>query len=186
MIYKAFRSKIDGLEDAVFESGAVKHAAQFTKTLEEIANYVQRKYNSDVAKMIKDVERPVFEFPPRPLPKTIVNPDGTITTEKVDEMDIYIWKKGYELSHSKKAELIEKEKRVFPIILEQCSPSLRSQLEGMKTFEEAREKNDIVEVRKLIRGLCCKHDQNNDKFYAVFNSLRALFINFQKNDQTND
>ena len=37
-VYKAFRSKVNGLEDAVFESGAVKHAAQFTKTLEEITN----------------------------------------------------------------------------------------------------------------------------------------------------
>ena len=177
---------MDGLEDAVFENGAVKHAAQFTKTLEEIANYVQKKHNSDVAKMIKDVERPVLEFPARPIPKTILNSDGTITLEKVDEMDSYVWKKDYKLVHSKKAEVIEKEKRVFPSILDQCSPSLRSQLEVMKKFEEAHEKNYIVELLKLIRGLCCKHDQNNDKFYAVFNSLRALFINFQKSDQTND
>ena len=38
-------------------------------------------------------------------------------------------------------------------------------------------KNDIVDLL---------HDQNNDRFYAVFNNLRALFINFQKNDQTNN
>ena len=55
-------------------------------------------------------------------------------------MDIYVWKKDYKLIHSKKAEFVEKEKRVFPIILDQCSPSLRSQLEDMKTFEEACEK----------------------------------------------
>ena len=133
-------SKVEGLEDAVFESGAMKHAAQFTNMLEEITNYVQKKYNSDVAKMIKDMERPVFEFPVRPLPKTILNSDGTIIQEKVDEIDIYIWKNDYKLIHSKKAEFIEKEKHVFPIILDQCSPSLRSQLERMKTFEEAREK----------------------------------------------
>ena len=27
---------------------------------------------------------------------------------------------------------------------------------------------------------------NNDKYYAIFNSLRALFINFQKADMMND
>ena len=37
-VYKPFKSKVEGLEDAVFESGAVKHAAQF----EEIANYIQK------------------------------------------------------------------------------------------------------------------------------------------------
>ena len=129
----------------------MEHAARFNKTLEEIANHVQKKCNRDVAKMIEDVERPVFEFPARPLPKTILNSNGTITQEKVDEMDIYVWKKDYKLIHSKKAEFIEKEKCILPIILDQCSPSLRSQLEGMKTFEEAYEKNDIVEVLKLLR-----------------------------------
>ena len=41
-IYKPFKSKVEGLEDAVFKSGAVKHAAQLTKMLEQIANYVQK------------------------------------------------------------------------------------------------------------------------------------------------
>ena len=27
---------------------------------------------------------------------------------------------------------------------------------------------------------------NNDKYYAIFNSLKALFINFQKADMTNN
>ena len=45
--YKEFKSKVEGLEDAFFESGSVKHAAQFTKTLEEIADYIKTKYNSD-------------------------------------------------------------------------------------------------------------------------------------------
>ena len=79
-----------------------------------------------------------------------LNLDGTTTQEKVDEMDIYMWKKDYELIHNKKAEFIEKEKQVFPIILGQCSLSLRSQLEGTKTFEEEHEKNDIVELLKLF------------------------------------
>ena len=39
---------------------------------------------------------------------------------------------------------------------------------------------------KFVHDFCCKHDQNNNKYYAVINSLRAWFINFQKNDQTND
>ena len=38
----------------------------------------------------------------------------------------------------------------------------------------------------MIRGFCCCHDQNSDKFCAIFNSLRALFVNYQRNDITND
>ena len=32
----------------------------------------------------------------------------------------------------------------------------------------------------------CKQDQNNDKIYAVMNSVRALYINFQKSNVSND
>ena len=53
--------------------------------------------------MLKDVERPKFEFPVRPVSRTIMNLDGTMTQEKIDEMDIYVWKLGYELVHNWKA-----------------------------------------------------------------------------------
>ena len=43
---KSFKSKIE----------------QFMETLEEIANYIQIKYNSGMAKMISKVEWPVFKF----------------------------------------------------------------------------------------------------------------------------
>ena len=39
-----------------------------------------------------------------------MNPDGTTRQEKIDEMDIYIWKKDYMLAHSRRAEFTEKEK----------------------------------------------------------------------------
>ena len=72
------------------------------------------------------------------------------------------------------------------IILGQFSPSLRSPLKGAPKFTETWMKNDIVELLKLIRGICCKHDQNNDMVYAVMNSLMALFINFQRSNMRND
>ena len=43
-------NSLSRLEDEVFKSESVNHAAQFTKTLEEIADYIQIKYNGDAAK----------------------------------------------------------------------------------------------------------------------------------------
>ena len=71
--YKTFKSTVEGQEEAVFESGAVKHAAQFMTTLEKIAKSVQKKYNNDVAKMIEDVECPEFTFPECPIPQVVKN-----------------------------------------------------------------------------------------------------------------
>ena len=92
-----------------------------------------------------------FNFPEHLVPLVVTNEDGTSTQEKIDKMDMYIWKKDYELLHKRKTDFIENEKRVFPIILNQCSPSLKSQLEGAKIFEETCEKNDVMELLKLIR-----------------------------------
>ena len=134
--YKTFKCKVEGLEGAIFESGAVKHSAQFTKILKETGRYVQEQYIGNAAKTINDIERRNFEFPAHSVPQIITYPDGLMTQEKIDEMDIYLWKKDYELVLSQKAKFTEKEKRVFPIILDQCSPSWRSQLEEVKMFQE--------------------------------------------------
>ena len=68
MVYKTFKSKVEQFEDAMFENGSIKHATQFTKMLEEISKYVQVKYNSDVAHMIKDIKHSEFKFPECPEP----------------------------------------------------------------------------------------------------------------------
>ena len=122
----------------------------------------------------------------QPAVQIVTNADGKPIQERFIEIDMYIWKKDYELVHKQRAEFKEKEKSLFPIILRQCSPSFRLQLEGAKSFENTCEKNDLIEILKIICSFCCKHDQNDDKYYAVFNSLRGLFINFQKSDMTND
>ena len=86
-------------------------------------------------------------------------------------MDIFIKKKYFENQHKRQAEFEEKEKRVFPVVFGQCSPSLGLQVEGIKSFEKICKENDVVELLKLIRGFCCQHVQNNDKIVAVLNSL---------------
>ena len=85
-----------------------------------------------------------------------------------------------------KLNMKKKKKKVFPIIVGQCSPSLHSQLEGGKGFEKICKENDVVELLKLIWGLSYSHDQNNDKTNAILNSLRALFVNYQKKQYEND
>ena len=53
-------------------------------------------------------------------------------------------------------------------------------------FNAACKKNDVVVLLQLIRGFCCKHNQNNVKVYSAINSIRALFINYQKAELSND
>ena len=54
--------------------------------------------------------------------------------EKVNEIDVCVRKKDFKKVSNKEAEFEDKEKRVFQIILGQCSPTLRLQLEGASDF----------------------------------------------------
>ena len=75
---------------------------------------------------------------------------------------------------------------VYPLILGQYSPALRAQLEGIKGYETINKKQDLIELLKFVRGLCCCHDLNNDKNYAVILSLKNLLYLYQKPEETND
>ena len=47
VVNMSFKIKVEVLEEAVFESGAVNHAAQLVKTLEDIDKFIQKICNSD-------------------------------------------------------------------------------------------------------------------------------------------
>ena len=66
--FKALKSRLEGLEYDVFESGSVKHAAQFTTMLEDIADYIKIKYNSNIVQMV----RAMFVFLARPTERIIM------------------------------------------------------------------------------------------------------------------
>ena len=81
----------------------MKHAAKFTKTLGDITNYVQTKYNSNAARMIQDVERPLFTYTTLPVGCLVTLSHRMTTQEKVNEIDVYVWKKGFEKIHNKES-----------------------------------------------------------------------------------
>ena len=56
MQYKTFKSKVEGLEDAVFEIEAVKYPVYQDSWRN--SKICPKKYNSNVAKMVKHMEWP--------------------------------------------------------------------------------------------------------------------------------
>ena len=75
---------------------------------------------------------------------------------------------------------------VYPLIIGQCSPALRAQLEGTKGYEKINKDQDLIGLLKIIWELCCRHSINNDKTYAVISSLKNLLYLYQKPEATND
>ena len=87
---KQHKSKISKIEDDVFEIGAVKHASQFSKSLQNVADYVQIKYNSDMAEAIRTMEEQVFIYPDKPTVTYVKDESGKETEIKPDESDYFM------------------------------------------------------------------------------------------------
>jgi hypothetical protein len=64
-IKKEFSTKVLGLESHTFDIGNVKYAAKYKKTVDSIANYIQREYKgwADIAKAIKELSLPSLQIP---------------------------------------------------------------------------------------------------------------------------
>jgi hypothetical protein len=78
-IKKEFVTKVLGLESHTFDIGNAKYASKYKKTVDAIANYIQRKYKggADIAKAIKALSLPTLQVPGYPKAKageTAVDP----------------------------------------------------------------------------------------------------------------
>ena len=68
-----YKAPTSGLEGYIYESGAAKHAAQFTETTEKLCNYMQSNYKSgaDVAAALRQLRELTITMPDaRPDPPT--------------------------------------------------------------------------------------------------------------------
>jgi hypothetical protein len=76
---KEFVTKVLGLESHTFNIGNIKYAAKYKKTVNAIANHIQREYKggADIVKAIKELSLPTLRVPGYPTAKagvTVVNP----------------------------------------------------------------------------------------------------------------
>ena len=61
--------KVKVIENDAFEVGLTQNAAQFAKTLLNIADYIQIKYNNEVEEAVKILTKPVFNYLTMPVRK---------------------------------------------------------------------------------------------------------------------
>ncbi len=119
---KEFSTKVLGLETHTFDIGNAKYAAKYKKTVDSIANYIQREYKggADIAKAIKELCLPSLQIPGFPKART----GETV----VDPGDIYLWQQDAAAVKKQIVQLEENKKCVYALVIGQCSPNLDSKL----------------------------------------------------------
>ncbi len=147
-IIKEFVTEVLGLEGHTFDIGNAKNADKYKKTVDAIANHIQREYKggADIAKAIKALSLPTLQVPGYPRAKageTAVNPG-----------DIYIWQQDVAVVKKQIVQLEENKKRAYALVIGQCLPDLDSKLQGSTAFGQAKADQDVVQLLLVIRGYC--------------------------------
>ena len=57
---KPYKSKVKLIEDDVFEVGSTQNAAQVTKSILSITDYIQVKYNNEFGEAVRTLTKPIF------------------------------------------------------------------------------------------------------------------------------
>lgn len=169
------------LKNDIFDIGATANADQFRRTLEAIENHVQTTYKDagDIVIAIRTLAPPSTIVAPTAPARDLANPDAYDILKIHYETDYRAYAAADRIY---KSHLVN----AWGLIYGQCTTALKSQLEGMTEYSTARSTNDIIELLKLIRGICCKFDVKSQKYVALAATFRQAFVYFQDNNTSND
>jgi hypothetical protein len=70
--------------------------------------------------------------------------------------------------------------KAYVIIINQCSPSLKAGLEASSTYSSIRQRQNPINLLKLIQGLCCSYDSKTQSVMATVASHKRLYTHYQK------
>ena len=76
----------------------------------------------------------------------MIDKEGNEVKGKLNKMDVFMWKENWKIAKDLNKKFTKFQKTAYPLVIRQCSPALRAQLEGMKGYESINTNQNIVEV----------------------------------------
>ncbi len=176
---KEFVTKVLGLKSHTFNIGNAKYAAKYKKTVNAIANHIQREHKggADIAKTIKELSLPTLRVPGYPTAKawaTVVNLG-----------EIFLWQQDVAAVKKQIVQLDDNKKHTYALIIGQCSSDLDSKLKGFAAFVQAKADQDIVQLLLVIQGYCCHFNDHQQSMWALKQAKHQVSTYYQAHDVTN-
>jgi hypothetical protein len=143
---KEFLTKVLGVESHTFDIGNTKYVAKYQKTVDAIANHIQKQYKGgpEIAKAIRDLILPTIAIPEYPIPSLI--------TAAIDPGEVFLWQQEVTKAKNRIVLLAENQKHSYALVLGQCSPELGSKIKGTDLFVQENCDHDVVRLLLIIRG----------------------------------
>jgi hypothetical protein len=147
--------------------------AKYQKTVDAIANHIQKEYKGgpEIAKAIRDLSLPMITIPKYRRP--------FLTTAAIDQGEVFLWQQNVTKAKKRNALLAKNKKRLYTLTLGQCSPGLESKIKGMDSYVQADCDQDVVQLLLIIRGYCCRFDDNQQSIYVLESAKHRVLTYYQ-------
>jgi len=171
---KEFTSEVVGLTTHTFNVGHPKYEAQFERSVDTIARYVQEQYKSgaDVALAMRELVAPSVTMPVFPA-------------DPNDQEALQIWKEELREKCTQSVQIEESKKRAYALVMGQCSPDLVSKIRGSGTYATVNASQDVVELLRLVRGYCCDFGAGHQSTWALEQAKHKVSVYYQRHDVSN-
>ena len=139
----SFQGKEEKLKGHVFDVLPYKSGKLFPKVPREIAEYAGRKYPT-----AGDFRIAMEELEPVQLDKPEWTP-AVPTAPMLPEQEEY--KLAMKEYYDKKIKTESTAKRIYALVIGQCSPAMKDRLEGSHGYDSINKQSDPIKLLKLIR-----------------------------------
>jgi hypothetical protein len=164
---KAFKSMISEIAEHMFNTGENKYVVQFTRSREEVANYLQHTSAEEgylVAEMVQTGKQQIIPL----LPPVDPNAEDKADLEIIQAKDSKMIAK-------RQQKLQESLKKGYATVYGQCSQQVHNKLKSTENWVAQKEQSLhdlILEVEKI----CVGFDDHKQKVFNLVQALRALFL----------
>ncbi len=169
---KEFVTKVAGLENHTFDVGNAKYAAKYQKTVDWVANHIQRNYKGGpkIAKAIRDIILPTIIIPNYPIPVT-----GMVIDKRVK----YIWQQEVQEAMKRIMLLNKNKKQAYALVFGQSLPELISKIQGTGAYIQANQDQDVIQLLIIIRRFCCSFEDHQQSTYVLEGAKHRVLIYYR-------
>lgn len=168
-----FDGRIAELKGHVYDNMANLREETFQKTTAEIASYVGRTFQ-----MGGDIRQATANLSLQPIPRPAPYDEHTATVT-----DKAIWQKDIDQYVKRRDQLADNNRRLFDVVLSQCSETLRTKLEGETSYKNLATASDGIGLIKLIKTMLFNF-QNNEHLAAAIHAAKRRFYTFSQQKLT--
>ena len=142
-----FTGECSELEGAYFDFSTSYRADIYDTSISTMSGYVVRKYDNrdDIKTILSDLQMPMLEKP-------------EALDSMAEDVGTDIYREDIKAYVKDKCALTKSAKKLYSLVLGQCTESLCVKMNGKEEWKEIDKKSDLVKVLKMINKIVFKVD----------------------------